>query len=60
MKTHLKKCDITISEANVDILASTSRGESHLLTLEALWQRELKPEINTKDEYRSRELMIKL
>ena len=37
-----------------------SQGEYYLLTLEALHIRELKPQINTKDEYKSRELMIKL
>ena len=29
-----------------------------LLTLEAIWIRELTPSINTKDEFRSRELTI--
>ena len=31
----------------------------HLLTLEALYIREIKTELNTKDEYWSRELTIK-
>ena len=44
---------------DVKILASTSRGLDYLLTLEALYIREMKPELNTKDEYRSRELTIK-
>ena len=35
-------------------------GEYYLLTVEALHIRELKPQINTKNEYKSRELMIKL
>ena len=52
--------DIVISDDNVEILQSTSRGEGFLLTLEALHIRERKPSINTKDEYRSRELVIKL
>ena len=60
MKSHLSKCDTTLAEANVEILQSTSRGEGFLLTLEALHIRERKPSINTKDEYRSRELIIKL
>ena len=46
-------------ERDLDILCSTLRGEVHLLTLEALWIREMKPSINVKDEYRSRELTIK-
>ena len=60
MKQHLSKCGTTIKETNVDILQSTTRGEGFLLTLEALHIRERKPSINTKDEYRSRELIIKL
>ena len=31
-----------------------------LLTLEALWIRDVKPQLNTKDEFRSRALTIKL
>ena len=59
MNIHLKECKTSISEENVDILKATARGENYLLTLEALHIRELKPSINTKDEYRSRELTIK-
>ena len=44
----------------VIILGTTSQGEEYLLTLEALWIREINPEMNTKDEFRSRELTIKL
>ena len=60
MKKHLANCDSTLTEDDVDILQQTSRGESFLLTLEALHIRERRPTINTKDEYRSRELTIKL
>ena len=59
MKIHLQKCDTIISKNDVQILASTSRGGDYLLTLEALFQHEIKPEINTKDEYKSRALTIK-
>ena len=58
MRQHLQQCATTITEEDVKILASTSRGEIYLMTLEALWIRELKPSINTKDEYRSRTLVI--
>ena len=44
---------------NVSVLQST-RILVYLMTLEALWIREIKPKINTKDEYKSRELTIKL
>ena len=60
MKTHLSQCSTSITEEHVRILHTTTRGENHLLTLETLHIRERKPSINTKDEYRSRELIIKL
>ena len=60
VKHHLSLCSTTLTEENVDILQSSARGESFLLTLEALHIRELKPTINARDEYRSRELKIKL
>ena len=60
VKTHLNRCSTTIAEEDIDILASTSRGEGYLLTLEALYIQELEPEINTKDEWRSRTLTIKI
>ena len=58
MKTHLSNCKTTLAEKDIDILQTTSRGEAFLLTLEALHQREIKPAINTKEEYKSRELKI--
>ena len=60
MKKHLAFCNTHLNTEDVDILKATARGEAYLLTLEALFIRELKPRINTKDEYRSRELKIKL
>ena len=60
LKNHMKLCNTNITEENVKILTSTSKGESRLLTLEALYIQEIKPAINTKDEYRRRTLTIKL
>ena len=60
VKTHLRNCNTTITEEHIDILASTSRGEGYLLTLEALFIQELEPKINTKDEWGSRTLTIKI
>ena len=60
MKSHLSQCNAIITEENVDILQTSSRGEQYLLILEALHIREQKPQINIKDEYRSRELTIKM
>ena len=60
MGKHLRKCNVIdeISLEHVDILASTTRNEQFLFTLEALWQKEERPELNTKDEYKTRELTI--
>ena len=60
VKDHAVDCDTDLSYSDVDILGSTSRGEFYLLTLEALWIRDIKPCINTKEEFRSRELTIKI
>ena len=57
---HLKECQAKITCDDFEILASSSRGQNHLETLEALFIREINPQINTKDEYRSKELTIKL
>ena len=59
IKTHMAECHITLDQRHVQVLGSTARGEKHLLTLEALFQNELKPTLNTKDEYKSRTLTIK-
>ena len=56
---HLKICKTTISCEDTEILAATQRGQAFLMTLESIWIRELAPSINTKDEYRSRELTIR-
>ena len=59
-KKQIKSTNTTLTDDDVEILHRTSRGESYLLTLEALYIRERKPVLNTKDEYRRRELVIKL
>ena len=47
-----------ISEDSVEILGSTTKGEVNLLTLKALWIREIKPYLNTQDTIRSRYLKL--
>ena len=44
---------------NVKVIASTFKSINYLMTLEALLK-DIKPTINTKDEYRSRALVIKI
>ena len=58
MKEHLRKCRNKLTEDDVEILISSARSEGHLLTLEALFIKELKPRINTKEEWKSRTLAI--
>ena len=57
LKKHFEECDIVPSVDLLEVLGR-ARGEK-LLTLEALFISELKPKLNTKDEYRSRELKLK-
>ena len=60
VKTHYNQCSTPLMEEHVRILHSTTRGEKFLQSLEALYIRERNPSINTKGEWRSRELKIKL
>ena len=57
--SHIKSCNRVTME-NVTILARTNRSITHLMTLEALHIKAIKPNLNTKDEYKSRTLTIKL
>ena len=60
---HVRDCDVH-KEMNVDdhmeILEACSRSILFLQTLEAIYQELLRPEINKKEEWRSRELTIQL
>jgi len=57
VKVHLASCNATLSE-DIKVLTS-SPNTIKLMTLEALFIREIRPVINTKDEYRKRTLTIK-
>jgi len=56
---HLELCQVEGQSSDMVILCATQKGEVHLFTLEALFIRQLKPEINVKDEFKRRELIIK-
>ena len=58
LRRHLKNCNTDLQIDNVKILATASNQEK-LMTLEALFIRDLKPSLNTKDEFKSRKLRIK-
>ena len=64
IKSHLnknEKCKKTIEdEDDIIILGSAKKSEQHLLTLEAIFIRELKPDLNTKDEFKRKTLVIKI
>ena len=55
---HAKNCSITPEYEDFEILASSSRSQDFLMTLEALWIRELDAKFNTN--YKIKELTIKL
>ena len=60
-RKHLIACQaIRIQINDVEILASCTRKGEYLWTLEALYIRELRPTINTKDEWKRKELTIKI
>ena len=60
MKDHFTQCGKTIDNECIRILDSSTKSDSYLLTLEALWIRDIKPQMNTKDEFKRRELIIKI
>ena len=60
MKEHFVQCKNKIDNDSISVLDSTANSDSFLLTLEAIWIRDIKPKINTKDEFRSRELIIRI
>ena len=58
MKYHFEQCNVTPEDNMISILGKAT-SLPRLLTLEALYIKELNPSINTKDEYRSRTLTLK-
>ena len=61
MKEHCKECGSDCnSDTILNILDKTTRGIVVLSVLEALHIRELKPTLNTKDEFNGRLLRIRL
>ena len=57
---HFEKCGVKLNLQDTEFLAATTRNVVYLMTLEALWIEELKPYINTKEEYKQRGLTIRL
>ena len=59
VKSHFDSCNVTPNNDVISVLSRTHKGESRLLTLEALFIKEIIPVINTKDEFKSRTLTLK-
>ena len=60
VRSHFQQCaKRKATWDNIEILCKTTRSIPFLQTLEALYIREHKPSLNTRDEYTSRELLIK-
>ena len=60
MRKHVDRCTVkSLKLSDIEVLASTNQVTEYLLTLDALYIREIKPELNMKDEYHSKELTIK-
>ena len=56
---HFEACVKRKAEfSDMSIVHRTAKSIAFLETLEALYIREINPELNTKDEWRSRELTI--
>jgi hypothetical protein len=51
---------VKLNLGDTEFLAATTRNVVYLETLEALWIEEIKPKINTKEEYKQRSLTIRL
>ena len=57
---HFQQCRTELKLENTEFLAATIKNVVFLETLEALWIEELKPSINTREEYKQRSLTIRL
>ena len=58
VKVHMGKCKGSLKEENISVIMEV-REKSKLGTYEAIFLKEIKPEINTKEEFKSKKLHIK-
>ncbi len=59
VRKHADECNTKVLMDNFIILAKNNRNNEFLETLEALFIRELKPDLNTKEGFRNKELRLK-
>ena len=57
---HFEQCDVELTIDHISIIDQSFVSLEYLMTLEALWIDEIKPTLNTKDEYKSHQLVIKI
>ena len=60
VRRHFEACECEFTMDYVEIIKSTSKSMYHLMTLEALLIRSIKPNINTKDEDKRIKLSLKI
>ncbi|XP_066916931.1 uncharacterized protein [Clytia hemisphaerica] len=56
---HCKACDVKITMENDVVILARAKYQRQLLIKEALYIKELRPSLNTKDEFKSHTLIIK-
>ena len=57
VKEHIKQSNVTLCDDDVIVLGCNNR-EDHLFTLEAIFQHEIRPKINGKEEFKTKTLSI--
>ena len=57
---HFKGCGATLTMDDMKVIVTSTKSVYNLMILEALVIRAIKPIINTTDEYKSRNLVIKI
>ena len=58
-ENHADACNTEVTMDDFKILTKTNRKNDFLETLEALFIRELKPSLNTKEDFRNKVLRLK-
>ena len=56
---HTRSCQHSLTMDDVEVSCSKAKSDDHLMTLEELFIEQFAPQLNTKDEYKSRTLVIK-
>ena len=60
VRRRFEACECEFTMNDVEIIKSTSKSMYHLMTLETLLIRSIKPNINTRDEYKRITLSLKI